>query len=497
MPASWYREKPLNDPAGPTGKSSSCRHPVPLNLWQPGHAHLVGIGGAGMRSLAHILLDIGWTVSGSDIATPGIEALERRGARIRFGHGAENVPEATNLVVFSDAISETNTELQRAGERNLPTLRYFQVLGLLSAARETIAVAGTHGKSTVAAMTGAILLGNGADPTVAFGAEPLPLGRSAMARSRAGRGPLMVVEACEYRANFLHFHPQHAILLGIEPDHFDCYPTIEHLKHAFSLFGRAVRDGGRLLVRHECERSREVANAASCPVETFGLTREANWQAVDITSQHGFYSFTVRCSGQDLCRIDLRVLGSHQVVNALAATALALGVGVIPEQVSAELSHWCGLGRRLEVVEEVSGVTWVDDYAHHPTEVSAALATLRERFSGQRVFCIYQPHQASRTARLLDETAISLQNADYVLITDIFRAREPHPASGEVSAIDLATRARGLGIHTPPIHRSHQIKEFLATRLRPGDVVATLGAGNIRETGNELFLWLREGRAAG
>ncbi len=487
----------MNDPSEPIPKSSSCRHLAPLNLWQPAHAHLIGIAGAGMRCLTQILLDIGWTVSGSDKAARQLEDLENRGARIRFGHAAENVPEATSLVVFSDAIPDDNPELQRAGEWNLPTLRYFQALGLLSARRETIAVAGTHGKSTVAAMAGAIFLGAGVDPTLAFGAEPLPVGRSSRARSRAGRGPLMVVEACEYRANFLHFHPQQAVLLGIEPDHFDCYPTIEQLEHAFTLFGRAVRSEGRLLVRHECSRSRRVAESASCRIETFGLIAGANWQAVDLASDCGCYSFTVRFDGQDLCRIDLRVLGVHQVVNALAAAATALAGGTDPEQVAVELSHWGGLRRRLEVVDRFSGVTWVDDYAHHPTEVSASLLALRERFPKRRVFCIYQPHQASRTARLLDETATSLQNADCVLIMEIFRAREPCPSSGEVSASDLANRARSLGVPTPPIQTPRQLRDFLAAQLRSGDIVATLGAGNIRETGNEFFRWFRESRAAG
>jgi UDP-N-acetylmuramate--alanine ligase len=457
---------------------------------------LVGIAGSGMRSLGRILLDIGWTVSGSDLATGSTRELEMRGARIRIGHGAENVPEATNLVVFSDAIPEDNPELQRAGEWNLPTLRYFQALGLLSAARDTIAVAGTHGKSTVAAMLGAMLLDAGADPTLAFGADPLRAGRSSQAVSRAGSGPLMVVEACEYRANFLHFHPRQAILLGIEPDHFDCYPTMEQLEHAFTLFGRAVHPEGRLLVRHECSRSRQVADAASCLIETFGLVPEAHWQAAGIASHEGYYSFTVRHARRDLCRIDLRVLGAHQVVNALAATAMAAGNGVAPERVSVELSHWCGLCRRLELVDSCAGITWVDDYAHHPTEVSASLSAIRERFPGQRIFCVYQPHQASRTARLLDETAESLQNADCVLVTDIFRAREPLPREGEVSAADLAERVRSLGAECPPLHSPRQCWELLAARLRPGDVVATLGAGNIRETGNELILWLRENRAA-
>jgi len=483
------------DPFKP--KSSSCRHLILPNLWQPGHAHLIGIAGSGMRSLARILLDIGWTISGSDLATGRLDDLEARGARIRIGHAAENVPEATGMVVFSDAIPENNPELQRAGERNIPTLRYFQALGLLASARETIAVAGTHGKSTVAGMIGAVLLGAGADLTLAYGADPLLLGRSSRAVSRAGHGPLMVVEACEYRANFLHFHPQQAVLLGIEPDHFDCYPTDEHLEHAFSLFGRAVRAEGRLLVRHECARARRVAEAASCRIETFGLVRDAQWRAVDVASHAGCSSFTACYQGRDLCRIDLKVLGAHQVANALAAVAVGLHNGVAPDQISAELSRWCGLRRRLEVVDCYAGVTWVDDYAHHPTEVSASLSAIRERFPGQRVFCVYQPHQASRTARLLDETARSLQNADCVLVTDIFRAREPLPCKGEVSAADLADRVRCLGTETPPFHNPRQCRDFLVGQLRPGDVVATLGAGNIRETGNELILWLRENRAAG
>lgn len=487
----------MSHPSEPVPKSSSCRHVVPVNLWQPAHAHLVGIAGSGMRSLAHILLDIGWTVSGSDKAQSQLDDLESRGARIRFGHAVENVPEATTLVVFSDAIPESNPELQVAGERHIPTLRYFQALGRLAATRETIAVAGTHGKSTVAGMTGAVLVGAGVDLTLAYGAEPLAMGRSGRVRSRAGDGPLMVVEACEYRSNFLHFHPRQATLLGIEPDHFDCYPTVDHLKHAFTLFARGVRADGHLLVRHECSRSRRVAESASCRVETFGLAPEAAWRAVDIRSHLGCHSFTVRSRGQDLCRIDLRVLGRHQVINALAAAATSFRNGMTPEQVSAELSHWCGLRRRLEVVGQFSEVTWVDDYAHHPTEVSASLLALRERFPGKRIFCIYQPHQASRTARLLDETAASLQNADCVVITDIFRAREPAPAPGEVSASDLAARVRELGVHAPRIQAYQEIREYLTGELRPGDVVTTLGAGNIRETGNELFLWLRESRAAG
>ncbi len=346
-------------------------------------------------------------------------------------------------------------------------------------------------------MIGAVLLEAGADPVLAFGAEPLPLCCSNRAASRAGNGPLMVVEACEYRANFLQFHPQQAVLLAVEPDHFDCYPTADRLDHAFALFIRTIRPEGRLLVYDPCPRSRRLAGAAPCTVETFGFACRADWRATELDSRRGCYSFTVCHAGSRLCRIDLRVLGRHQVLNALAAAALAIRNGVLPERAATEISHWCGLHRRLEVVDCCGGVTWIDDYAHHPTEVSAGLAAVRERFPGQRLFCVYQPHQASRTARLLDETAASLQNADCVLVTDIFRAREPSPAPGEVSAADLAERTRSLGVQVPPIHSPSQCREFLVAQLLPGDVVVTVGAGNIRETGNELVRRLRERCPAG
>ena len=450
-----------------------------------------------MRSLARILRDIGWQVSGSDMAPDAASMLERIGVQFCLGHAAENISPDLDLVVFSDAIEPENVELQRAGEWGIPTLRYFQALGALASSRETIAVAGTHGKSTVAAMAGAILVGAGADPTLAYGAEPLPQGPSRQPVSRAGRGRLMLVEACEYRSNFLHFHPQLAVLLGIEPDHFDCYPTIDQLEHAFSLFAGAVNEGGRLLVRHECARSCRVAEATACRCETFGLAGDAHWQAVDLRQDRGYYSFTVRYAGQELCRIDLRVLGAHQVVNALAAAAIGMRHGVAPERVATELSHFRGLQRRMEPVVRESEITWIDDYAHHPTEVAAALAAVREAHPNQRVCCVFQPHQASRTERLLDETAISLQNADSVLITEIFRAREPAPCPGEVAAVDLADAVRRHGQIVPPVHSFAACGEQLAEQMRPGHVLVTLGAGNLRKIGHEFFDRLREGRAAG
>jgi UDP-N-acetylmuramate--alanine ligase len=496
-PAAEWRRETLMEQGMPQPRSSSCRQVEQPDLWRPGRAHLAGIAGAGMRSLARVLLDIGWTLSGSDPRAESVAELRDRGVQLFANHAADNVAETVGLVIFSDAIGPGNPELQRAGERKIPTLRYFQALGLLSDARETIAVAGTHGKSTVTAMIGAILRAAGADPTLVFGAEPVGGDRAGPGGSRLGRGPAMVVEACEYRANFLHFRPREAVLLGIEHDHFDCYPTIGQLEHAFGLFARSVRADGRLLVPHACRRSRVAAASAACRWETFGWEEGADWRATGIGSRLGRYWFTVERARRPLCRVDLKVLGRHNVVNALAAAAVGLKTGANPAEVAEALSHWAGLKRRLEVVGQAGGVTWVDDYAHHPTEIAAALRAVREAFPERRVFCLFEPHQASRTARTLDEMAASLQNADVTLITEIFRAREPLPTNGEVTAADLARSVRALGAEVPPIHGADKCAEHLAHRLRPGDVLVTLGAGNIGTTGYELFERLRKNRPAG
>jgi UDP-N-acetylmuramate--alanine ligase len=269
------------------------------------------------------------------------------------------------------------------------------------------------------------------------------------------------------------------------------------LEHAFGLFARSVRAEGRLLVPHACRRSRVAAASAACRWETFGWEEGADWRATRLGNRLGRYGFTVERAGRPLCRVDLKVLGRHNVVNALAAAAVGLKNGANPAEVVEALSHWSGLKRRLEVVGQAGGVTWVDDYAHHPTQIAAALGAVRAAFPGRRIFCLFEPHQASRTARTLDEMAASLQNADVTLITEIFRAREPLPTNGEVTAADLARSVRALGAEVPPIHGADKCAEHLAQRLRPGDVLVTLGAGNIGTTGYELFERLRKNSPAG
>ena len=453
---------------------------------RPGRAHLVGIGGSGMSALARVLHQRGWLLSGSDVNLDRLaERLPPR-TLLHAGHAAAHVPPEVDVVVHSDAVARDNAELAEAQSRGIATLTYFDVAGRLMEGRHGLAVAGTHGKSTTTAMAGAILVDAGLDPTMLCGAAPLeqPDG------GRAGRGTAVLVEACEYRANFLKLQPFHAVILGIEPDHFDCYPALAHVEEAFGRFATRVPHDGLLLAHADCAAAQRVTASASCRVETFGLSDGCDWLARPRAVDRGCYEFDLICRDETLCAIRLPMPGRHNMLNALAAAALARHQGVDPPQIARSLGRFRGLRRRLECVGTRAGVTRIDDFAHHPTELDAALGTVRQMYPQQRIFCVFQPHQTSRTARLLDELAASLHNGlrpesvvqrpNRLWITDIYRAREGLPAAGEVTASHLADRVRRRGLDAAPLHEMDEVARDVAARIEPGDVLLTVGAGDIR-----------------
>jgi UDP-N-acetylmuramate--alanine ligase len=540
-------------------------------------AHLVGIGGSGMRALARVLLDKGWRLSGSDPAVGGDDPLARAGIRCFSGHAAQQVTPDVECAIHSSAVPADNPELLRAGELAIPVLSYAEMLGLLMQGHRGLAVAGTHGKSTTTAMAAEILVAAGCDPTVICGAAP----RNGGDGGRAGNGNTVLVEACEFRRNFLYLRPHDAVILNIEPDHFDCYDSREALESAFARFAALLPGDGRLIVHYGDAAAQRVAASAGCRIETFGeaasplgdalrgvpnernsqpprnategvsyrrdtgpriagakevvnnfpasnvsgtlrvpMTRGTrsvphticfepspnltpDWLAANIQGQQGQYGFDLVHGGRRLGRIELSVVGRHNVLNALAATALAASCGVSAEAIIRGLSRFSGLRRRLEPLGTVAGIVFWDDYAHHPTEISTTLQTIREVVPGARVCCLFQPHQALRTARLLDELAFSLQNAERVLIADIFRAREGPPQPGEITAADLAARTRALGQDVPALHAPVDIQHFLQTQLTPDAgamypwSLVVIGAGDIGRIGHGLMDWFRECRAAG
>ena len=427
----------------------------------PRCAHLVGIAGAGMSALARVLMDWGWQITGSDASAAG--------------HAADNVPADAELLIHSDAVGEGNPEVREAARRGIPVLSYFEALGRLSAGRRTLAVAGTHGKSTTAAMLGAILVEARLDPTVVVGAVPV----GATSGGRAGCGAWMVVEACEYRANFLKLRPEAAAILNVEPDHFDFYRSRGQLDRAFADLAGGLPASGLLVAGRDSPRARAAASVAGCRVETFGMEGRADWSAGTIDAERGYYGFELTRGGRTLGEVRLRVAGRHNVLNALAAAALASYAGVAGEAILRGLGRFQGLQRRLQERGAWRGVALVDDYAHHPTEVRAAIQAVREMYAGRRLWCVFQPHQASRTKALLDELAASLDNTDMTLVAEIFRAREPQEGPAEVSAADLAERVRRRGRCVGAIHSMEEIAGHLRARLRPGDVLLVMGAGDI------------------
>jgi UDP-N-acetylmuramate--alanine ligase len=439
-----------------------------------------------MRSLADVLRGFGWRVTGSDNDPHAVLDLRRRGLQVSTGHAADHLRPTTDLVIYSDAVASHNPERRRAAALGIPALSYAQALGRIMQGSCGLAVAGTHGKSSTTLMAARILIDAGLAPTVVAGATPL----TARSGGRAGRGDFTLVEACEYRRNFLHLRPQSAAILNVEPDHFDCYSSFAEVEDAFARFAASLPPHGLLVFRQDCAVTGRVARQAGCPAETFGFGRGADWRAKNLRSCRGRYRFCLVRRGRAMAQITLRVPGRHNVLNALAAGALSFAAGADGRSIERGLNRFGGVRRRLELVGKRSGIVFLDDYAHHPTEITAALASVRQMFPKRRLWCVFQPHQVSRTASLLDEFAASLQNADKIIVAEIFRARE-RQAAGEVTAADLVDRVRLLGGDVEGMHSPAEIVDQLVQRLAPDDVLITMGAGNIRNVCDGLAEGLR------
>ncbi len=456
----------------------------------PRSAHLIGIAGAGMSALAEVLVEEGWRVSGSDLNAAS--GLLPNDARIYTRHRSQQVADDIGLVVYSDAIGPENDERRRARQLGVRQYSYPQMLGELMQVRQGLAVAGTHGKSTTTAMVAEILVQAGIDPTVIGGGTPL----DRRTGGRHGKGRHLLVEACEYRRNFLHLCPRLAVVTGIELDHVDCFSSLDEVEAAFAAFAARLPAGGRLVVPEECPAARRVARLARCGTETFGIGGSADWRAVDLAQNTGYFRFDVCHSAGRITDIKLRVPGRHNVLNALAAAALAAAAGADDRAIAGGLNAFNGLKRRLERAGEWNGAVWYDDYAHHPTAVRAVLLTVRQMFPNRRIWCIFQPHQLSRTRRLLDEFAESLQNVDRVGIANVFAARDAGGAGCREAAGALAERTRHCGVQVQESHTLAGLAEELEQQITPGDVLLTLGAGDIRKVWNATRR-IRTYRAAG
>jgi UDP-N-acetylmuramate--alanine ligase len=507
-------------------------------MTSPQHIHLIGIGGAGLSAIATVLLEQGYTVSGSDLrASPVTERLARLGAMVHVGHAATNLGDV-DLVVVSSAVPAGNPEVEEAQRRDIPVVKRAEWLGRMMAGKRGVAVAGTHGKTTTTAMIALILREAGLDPTFIVGGDIPQLGTNAA----AGTGDVFVIEADEYDHTFLGLRPEIAVVTVVEWDHPDCYPTPESMMEAFQqfvalvppeglvvgcgdesgvqeLFGKLVNwEVGRLadwetgklgdweIGKSEDQSAEDLPSPPQFPnpsisqstnlpttnlpitqspnlpaLITYGLNAGNDWRAVELElNMHGGYDFAVHLAHalkpaeERLGQVSLGVPGTHNVKNALAALAVADWLGVPFAQAADTLANFSGVGRRFEIKGQTGGIVVVDDYAHHPTEIRATLAAARTRYPERAIWAVFQPHTYSRTRALLDDFAAAFADADHVVVVDIFPAREVD--DGSVSSRDIVARMEHPDTYY--IGSLEDAASFLVDRLRPGDMLITLGAGD-------------------
>lgn len=445
--------------------------------------HMIGIGGCGMSAAANLLLRRGAAVSGSDAnCFAGLDALVANGATIHVGHNADYLPHDVERVVVSAAIPESNPECAAARKRKLSIIRYAQLLGEIMENHRGIAVAGTHGKSTTTALLAHIFQSAGLDPSFVMGASAPQLGGS----SSAGCGEHFIVEACEYARSFLALKPTAAAILNVEADHLDCYKDLADIRAAFTSFGAAVRPGGILITPHGERGVGEAAKANGVRHETFGFRAGANWQADNLRPDRGCYAFEVIHNGRMLLETKLCLAGIYNVSNALAAAALAYHESVSPEAIAAGIESFAGIDRRMSRRDSGNGVTVIDDYAHHPTEISATLRAINDRYQPKRTWVVFQPHQASRTKRLMHEFARAFTGADVVIVADIYCVRDSAEDRAKIRSSDLVSLIHKNGGDARYIGPLADVTRHVEENVTDGDLVVTMGAGDVWKIADEL-----------
>ena len=451
------------------------------------HIHLVGIGGSGLSSIARVLLGKGYVVTGSDQQLNDLTTeLTATGATIFEGHDSHQC-QGAEVLLISSAITEDNVEVMAAREASIPILKRADFLGALMVDAYGIAVAGSHGKTTTTGMISQIMIEADLDPSVIVGGVLPVLGSN----GRAGQSEYLVIEADEYDHMFLGLKPEVAVITNVEYDHPDMYPTVTAYQEAFAQFVKGIPTKGRIVVCQDDVAAKELVSEYLPPdvsLETYGLAM-ANWQAMDLrVNQLGGTDFLVQHDGQSVGLIRLRVPGEHNVRNALAAIAVAAGLGIDYGIIRRALAAFGGVGRRFQVVGEVGDVTVIDDYAHHPTEIRATLAAAKQRYPGRRIWAVWQPHTFSRTKRLLPEFSTSFFDADRVVVLAIYQSRETDSLGMDKTAVMQA-------MDHPDAHYLGDVEAaagYVLDRVRPGDVILTLTAGDGNLVGSIVLQGLDE-----
>lgn len=451
------------------------------------HIHFVGIGGSGMGGIAEVLINLGYDVRGSDLKPNAVtERLQGLGARVTFGHNAGNLGDA-DVVVVSSAVKPDNPEVQAALARRLPVVQRAEMLGELMRFRYAIAVAGTHGKTTTTSLVASILAEGGEDPTFVIGGRL----KSAGSNARLGAGRYLVAEADESDASFVHLQPLIAIVTNIDNDHLATHEgDFARLKQSFVDFLHNLPFYGLAVLCADDEHVRDILPRVSRPILTYGIEREADVCAINVARRGPKTTFEVSRPGHARpLAVTVNLPGTHNVLNSLAAIAVCTELGISDDALARALENFQGIDRRLQLVGEVGTsagrITLIDDYGHHPTEVAATLDAIRQGWPDRRLVLAFQPHRYTRTRDLLDDFARVLSAADALVVTEIYAAGEAPIAGADGRAICRAVRSRG---QVEPVFVEHveNLAAALSGVIRDGDVVVTMGAGNIGAVVHEL-----------
>lgn len=447
------------------------------------HIHMVGIGGIGMSGMAEILLQKGYTVSGSDAKRgDAIERLEELGAEISIGHDEDNIAGA-DVVVFTSAVEASeNIETKAALNQGVPVIKRAEMLAELMRMKYGVGVAGTHGKTTTTSMIGHVIQDGNFDPTIMVGGKVHSFSET---NAVVGKGDIIVVEADEFDRTFLRLTSSLGVITNIEAEHLDIYDDLDDVKEAFIEFANKVPFYGAVALCLDDSNIRSIIPEIERRTLTYGLTPQAQIRAVDITSDHFNSSFTVLRDGEKLGDIQLQTPGEHNVKNALAAVTVGLELDIDFEQIKSGLERFKGVFRRFQLKTDINDIVVIDDYAHHPTEVQATLDAARKGWKDRRIIAVFQPHLYSRTQELYEEFGLSFFDAEVSVITDVYPSRED-PIEG-VNGKLIADAAKEYGhqkVHY--VQDKVELPERLEGITKPGDVVITMGAGDIYKYGEEF-----------
>lgn len=454
-----------------------------IDFQKPIHIHFIGIGGISMSGLAEILLEEGFTVSGSDSkSSPLTQKLEQLGAEIFYGQKASNIIDGIDCVVYTAAISRENAELIEAVAKKIPMLTRAELLGQLMKNYDTpIAVSGTHGKTTTTSMLSHVLLAGDMDPTISVGGILQAIGGNI----RVGHSETFITEACEYTNSFLNFFPKIGIILNIEEDHLDFFKDLEDIRHSFHQFAALLPTDGTLIINGDIKNYEEICTDLTCNIITCGSSPTCNYSAENVRfDEKGLASFDLLKDGKHIERIDLSVPGYHNVSNALTAVAAAELLHIPMERIKKGLLEFHGTDRRFEYKGTMNGVTIIDDYAHHPTEILATLKAA-QNYPHKELWCVFQPHTYTRTKAFFHEFAEVLSHTDHLVLADIYAARETDTLG--VSSKDLAEEAARLGTDSHYFGSFEEIEQFLKENCSSGDLLITMGAGDVVTIGEDLL----------